>query len=126
MWQADKPQRGFLRESTFEAVKFFSASERGPDGRPQPARIHRYYCGGFHLFQAVQRLHGAELPPALAEQYQLLLLRIKLGTDANIVVGTDINKEKISSVNEDPASECDNEDSIAEENLCYLIVLQPE
>ncbi|MCO5167639.1 MAG: hypothetical protein M9894_14925 [Planctomycetes bacterium] len=53
-------------------------SQPGPDGRPRPAAIHRYVCGGFHLFQAVQRLHGAELPPGLAHQYRLLRLRLEL------------------------------------------------
>lgn len=60
---------------------FRKASVRGADGRTLPAAIHRYYCGGFHLFQAVQRLHGAKAPPTLARQYVLLLLRLKLETD---------------------------------------------
>lgn len=50
----------------------------GPDGKPRPAAIHRYACGGFHLFQAVQRLHGREVPPPLALQYRLLRLRLVL------------------------------------------------
>lgn len=53
-------------------------SQPGPDGRPRPAAIHRYVCGGFHFFQAVQRLHGAALPPVLGRQYRLLRLRLEL------------------------------------------------
>lgn len=48
--------------------------------RRVPGAIHRYYCGGLHLFQAVQRVHGAELPASLKRQYELLLLRLKLET----------------------------------------------
>jgi hypothetical protein len=47
-------------------------------GSRKPGAIHRYYCGGLHLFQAVQRLYGDELPSALARQYELLLLRLRL------------------------------------------------
>lgn len=53
----------------------------GPDGRPRPAEIHRYFCGGLHFFQAVQRLHGAAVPAPLARQYELLLARIRLEDD---------------------------------------------
>lgn len=56
------------------------ASIRGPGGKRLPAAIHRYYCGGLHLFQAVQRLHGGTAPPRLARQYELLLLRLRLET----------------------------------------------
>ncbi|RMG17747.1 MAG: hypothetical protein D6731_03565 [Planctomycetota bacterium] len=48
--------------------------------RREPAHIHRYYCGGLHLFQAVQRLHGGSCPPKLAHQYELLLLRLERET----------------------------------------------
>jgi hypothetical protein len=51
------------------------------DGRPAPAEIHRYFCGGLHFFQAVQRLHGAEVPPVLADQYAILRARIHLEGD---------------------------------------------
>lgn len=53
-------------------------SVAGPDGKPRPTAIHRYACGGFHLFQAVQRLHGREVTPGLADQYRLLRLRLVL------------------------------------------------
>lgn len=55
---------------------FEKASAPGPDGRPRPGAIHRYACGGFHFFQAVQRLHGTAVPPALARQYELLRVRL--------------------------------------------------
>lgn len=50
--------------------------ETGPDGSLRPIAIHRYFCGGFHLFQAVQRLHGRAVPPLLAEQYRLVWVRL--------------------------------------------------
>ncbi len=51
------------------------------NGRRMPTGIHRYFCGGLHLFQAVQTLHGKELPPELKLQYDILLLRIGLESD---------------------------------------------
>ncbi len=53
---------------------------RGPDGRPRPTAIHRYACGGFHLLQATQRLHGTALPARLARQYELLWVRLERET----------------------------------------------
>lgn len=61
-----------------QGAPYDKPSDPGPDGKPRPAAIHRYACGGFHLFQAVQRLHGREVPPALALQYRLLRLRLVL------------------------------------------------
>lgn len=54
------------------------ATEAGPAGKPAPAAIHRYFCGGFHFFQAVQRLHGKTCPPGLARQYDLLRVRLEV------------------------------------------------
>ena len=51
------------------------------NGRRAPTAIHRYFCGGCHLFQAVQQLHGKELPPRLKLQYDILLLRFDLESD---------------------------------------------
>ena len=50
-------------------------------GRRMPAGIHRYFCGGFHLFQAVQQLHNQSLPPRLKLQYDILWLRIDKETE---------------------------------------------
>ncbi len=46
------------------------------NGRRAPTGIHRYFCGGFHLMQAVQQLHGKLLPPRLKLQYDILWVRI--------------------------------------------------
>lgn len=54
------------------------ATEKDAQGRRVPGAIHRYFCGGFHFFQAVQRLHGTACPPELARQYELLRVRLEV------------------------------------------------
>ena len=66
---ADDPQRAYDKPH-----------ELDPQGRPRPVAIHRYFCGGFHLFQAVQRLHGGAAPPELAAQYRLVWTRLERET----------------------------------------------
>lgn len=55
---------------------FVTATTKSGVKKRLPARIHRYFCGGFHFFQAVQRLHGKALPASLKRQYELLWVRL--------------------------------------------------
>lgn len=71
-------QRYFEAWLPDRARPYDKATEAGPGGRPAPGAIHRYFCGGFHFFQAVQRLHGRSCPPALARQYELLRVRLEV------------------------------------------------
>ncbi len=88
---SDRPEAALLAQQSLATLAknqaYLEAYQRDPkktydkpfvkkDGRPQAAEIHRYYCGGLHLFQAVQRLHGLEAPPELLDQYRFLLLSL--------------------------------------------------
>ena len=69
--------RAFLRPDAQPYAKPY----RLVDGRPQPVAIHRYACGGLHLLQAVQRLHGDACPDALRAQHDLVRARLRLEGD---------------------------------------------
>jgi hypothetical protein len=69
--------QAYLEAYREDPTRRYSKPWEEHEGRRQAAHIHRYFCGGTHLFQGIQRAHGAELPPALARQYELLLLRLE-------------------------------------------------
>ncbi len=71
-----RDQAYFERYAADPAKRYTKPFVRGDGGRPQPAEIHRYACGGFHLFQAVQRLHGGSAPSPLRRQHELLWVRL--------------------------------------------------
>ena len=72
--------QAYFEDYAREPGKRYRKATEQQGKRRVPGAIHRYYCGGLHLFQATQRIHGQELPPALKRQYELLLLRLKLET----------------------------------------------
>jgi len=72
--------QAYFEDYAREPGKRYRKATEQQGQRRVPGAIHRYYCGGLHLFQATQRIHGQELPAALQRQYELLLLRLKLET----------------------------------------------
>ena len=87
-------ERGRARalETLRENTAYFAAYRR-PDapeyqkpttvegGARVPAEIHRYFCGGLHLFQGIQRACGVEQHGVLGGEYETLELRTRLEDD---------------------------------------------
>jgi hypothetical protein len=73
--------QAYLKDFQNDPGRTYSKPSVKVDGARRPAFIHQYYCGGLHLFQAIQRLHGDAVPPALAVEYERLLFRLDKETE---------------------------------------------
>ncbi len=76
-----RENQAYLQDFQSDPERTYSKPSIKVDGKRRPAFIHQYYCGGLHLFQAIQRLHGNAVPPALAVEYERLLFRLDKETE---------------------------------------------